>query len=151
MITNINPFLSYIRTEHIYDDMDGKPYFQDATAFAIFAKSNETLKFVVMIDGTRLVSNVSAAALTNDRQAVKLTDEACSYTVFPDDKVSVVVLEYLSTLNNCKVNNKDGTHWQNGQYVFTAEWDNIGEQLHLIAMEDGNYIFWGNEGLRWGE
>jgi hypothetical protein len=130
--------------------MTGHQYFQDATAFAISARSNETLKFQILVGEGRIHSEVSVAGLTNSREAVILTDESCSYSVFNDDKVSVIVLEYLVGLNGCVVNNKDGTFWQNGQYVLTIEWENLKQQLHLIELENGNYVFWGNEGLVWG-
>jgi hypothetical protein len=151
MLINIQPFVCYVRSEFIFDDMNGQPYFQDGTAFAISAKSNETLKFQIMVGEGRIHPEVSVAALTSRQEAVKLIDDACSYTVFPDDKVSIVVLDYLSTLDTCGVLNKDGSFWQNGQYLFTVEWDNLKKQLHLIGLDDGNYVFWGNEGLVWGE
>lgn len=151
MLTNIHPFLSYVRSEFLYDSMDGKPYFQDATVFAISCRQNETLKFQIIIGDGKIFSEVSVAALTNDREAVKLTDEQCNYASFPDDKVSVIVLEYLTKLGKCKIINKDGSFWQNGQYIFTVEWENVIGQLHLIELEDSNYIFWGNDGLEWGE
>jgi len=150
MLINIPPFLSYIRSEFIHDDMTGQPYFQDATAFAISVRSNETLKFQILVGEGRIHSEVSVAGLTNSKEAVKLSDEGCSYSVFADDKINVVILEYLSTLG-CKVNYKDGAFWQNGQYVLTVEWENLKEQLHLIELEDGNYVFWGNEGLTWNQ
>jgi hypothetical protein len=131
--------------------MTGQQYFQDATAFAISSRPNETLKFQILVGEGRIHSEVSVAALTNSKEAVKLSDEGCSYSVFSDDKVSVIVLEYLAGLGTCIVNNKDGSHWQNGQYVLTVEWENLKQQLHLIELDDGNYVFWGNEGLVWGQ
>ena len=150
MLINIPPFLSYVRSEFIYDDMTGHQYFQDATAFAISARSNETLKFQILVGEGRIHSEVSVAALTNSKEAVKLSDESCSYSVFADDEVSLMRFEYLSGLGPCIVNNKDGSFWQNGQYIFSVEWENLKQQLHLIELEDGNYVFWGNEGLVWG-
>lgn len=150
MLINIPPILSYVRSEYLYEDMVGKPAFQDATVFALSSRPNMPLCFQAMIDNNSLFSNVPVAALTNRREAVKLAEDACIYQVFPDDNVSVVVLEYLTTLDNCRVYNKDGTYWQDGQYVFTVEWELLGEQLHLIELEDGNYVFWGNGGLEWG-
>src|SRR5271165_3760989 len=151
MLINIPPFLSYVRSEFIYDNMDGQPYFQDATAFAISSQPNETLKFQILV-GEGRIHTVSIAGLTNSKEAVKLSDEGCSYSLFNDDnddRVSVIVLEYLAGLGACKVNNKNGSYWQDGQYVFTVE--NLKQQLHLIELQDGNYVFWGNEGLVWGQ
>jgi hypothetical protein len=150
MLLNLPSFiLTHVRTECIYNDTTNKPAFEDALVLAVHCRANETLAFQIIVNNEKLFANVPACALTNSQNAVKLAEQDAVWSIFSDEHASICVLEGLKVANPCVVLNKDGSVWQNGSYVFTVEWERLKEQLHLIELEDGNYVFWGNEGLRW--
>lgn len=139
-----------MRTESIYPDTTGKPAFLDAYIIAVHSRAHEILRLEIMANGSELFSNVPLPALTNDRQSLKLSEQDSVWSILSDPLVSICVLETLKT-SNPTILKKDGSVWQNGSYELTVECERVKEQLHLILLDDGNYVFWGNDGLRWGE
>jgi hypothetical protein len=150
MLLNLPSFLlTHARTECLYDSTEGHAAFEDALIIAIHCRANETLRFQILVNSEKLFANVPACALTNSQAAVKLTEEEAVWSIFSDERASICVLDGLKLADPCIVLKRDGSVWQNGSYVLTVEWERLREQLHLIELEDGNYCFWGNEGLRW--
>jgi len=88
------------------------------------------------------------SAIANSKIAPKIEEVDCVYSVCPSDDITINQYEYLSTLAACDVWKRDNTFWQSGSYMFTVEWSNK-FSLHLIELEDGNYIFWPSDKLTW--
>ena len=93
--------------------------------------------------------NIPVAALSNSKTAPRLNEEEVHITQCIDNNIIVYQLEYLLNINLCKVFKQNGDFWQIGNYLFTVEWPNIKQSLHLIELEDGNYVLWPNELLNW--
>jgi hypothetical protein len=150
-MSDIVPFLTYVRSEYLYSLKEGFGYFSPATVFAVSSCANETLKMQLIADDKVMFPHVPVCALANSKTAPKLTEEECVYAVCPDDVVLATQYEYLTTVESCGVWKKDSTFWQRGIYLFTVEWPKTKHQLHFIELEDGNYIFWANEKITWGD
>jgi hypothetical protein len=148
---DIVPFLTYIRSEYIFCKPDGYPYFSDATVFAISLVPNETLKFSILANDTTMFNNISINALSNNKEAPKLSEADCVFENCPDEYVSIIQYEHLSNIDTCGVWKKDKSFWQAGNYIFTIEWNKAKKSLQFIELNDGNYIVWANEFLTWSE
>jgi|ERR1700722_20040193 len=148
---DINPFLTYVRSEYLYALKEGQGYFSPATVFAVSSYPNENLKFQILVDDKTHVGNIQTCALANSKTAPKIAEEDCVYTSCPDEFIVVNQYEYLSTLAICGVWKRDNSFWQNGTYIFSVEWPKTKMVLHLIELEDGNYSLWPSEKLTWGE
>lgn len=147
---SIPPFLTYVRSEYLYDLKEGFGYFGEGTVFAISSYPDSPLTFQVMVDNTTLFSNVPVFALTNSKTAVKLSEDESVFFNCPDEDVAVSQYEYLISINDCCVWKRDDTFWQKGSYLLTIDWWKSKKSLHLIELEDGNYILWPNEKITWG-
>lgn len=146
MLYDIAPFLTYIRFEQLYA-LRVLP----ATVFAISICKGETLKFQAIVDDKTLFSNVQLSSLVNDKMSQILKEEDSIYFPCPEDNANILQHEYLSVIEHCGVWKKDNTFWSKGIYVFTIEWQISKQQLHLLELEDGNYVFWPDEKITWGE
>jgi hypothetical protein len=140
---DIQPFISYVRSKNLYNE----EVFSDATVFAVSSCVGEYIKLDIMSDN-KVYPRVPICMLINDRVAPVLTEADCVYDICPDGNIYVNVREYLAELSNCTIYKKDGSFWQQGMYIFTVEWENK-LQLHFIELNDGNYCFWGNDGMSW--
>lgn len=150
MNVDIPPFLTYVRSEFLYSLKEGFGYFTPATVFAISCIKNETIKFHLIIDDQIHISNIQTSALSNSKTAVKLQEEDCVFGICPEDEVIINQYEFLSNIGTCAVWKKDSSLWQKGNYLFTVEFSNK-VQLHLIELDDGNYIFWPSSNITWSE
>lgn len=148
---DIQPFLTYVRSEFLYSLKEGFGYFTPGAVFAVSSYPGETIKFQVMIDDKILFSNVPVCALANSKTAPKILEEDCVYDVCPPGDIIVNQYEYLVSVEHCAVWERDGTLWRKGIYVFTVEWIDTRTQYHLIELEDGNYVFWPNDRITWGD
>jgi hypothetical protein len=148
---DIVPFITYIRSESIYDGVEGHPYFTDATVFAISSIPNETLKFSVIANDITLFNDIPISALSNSKEAPKLSEDDCVFENCPDEYVSIIQYEHLSNISTCGVWKKDKSFWQAGNYILTVEWNKAKKSLQFIELNDGNYILWANEFLTWGD
>lgn len=150
MILNIIPFLTYVRSEYLYKLTEGHGYSSPATVFAISLIANETIKLQILADDTTMFSNIPVCALMNSKAAREVPEDACVYDVCPDSNAEIIQYDYLAAIEHCCVWKKDNTFWQKGVYLFTVEWTN-NTKYHFIELEDGNYVFWLNEKITWGE
>ena len=150
-MSNISPFLTYVRSEYLYDLKEGFGYFTPATVFAISSCANEQLKMQLIANDKTMFSHVPVCALANSKAAPKLPDEECVFDVCSDNAATTTQYDYLIAIEHCGVWKKDGSFWQKGIYLFTVEWQKTKQQLHFIELEDGNYIFWANERITWGD
>lgn len=148
---SIPPFLTYVRSEYLYSLKEGYGYFTPATVFAISGNAADSLKFQIITENNILFKEIPVCALSNDRTAPKLSEEECVATNCPDNELFVVEYDYLSTLRICGIWKKNFTFWQKGSYIFTIEWPKNKLSLHLIELNDGNYVLWNNENITWGE
>jgi hypothetical protein len=150
MILNIIPFLTYVRSEYLYKLTEGHGYSSPATVFAISLSPNETIKLNILADDTTMFSNIPVCALMNSKAAREVPEDAAVFDVCPDGSAEVIQYEYLTAVEHCGVWKKDRSFWQKGVYLFSVEWQNK-EQSHFIELEDGNYVFWNNRHITWGE
>jgi hypothetical protein len=150
MNADIPPFLTYVRSEFLYSLKEGFGYFTPATVFAISCTKGETIKFHVIVDDQLHVSNIQTSALANSKTAIKLQEEECVFALCPEENVIVNQYEFLSNIGSCVIWKRDGSLWQRGNYIFTVEFLNK-DQLHLIELDDGNYIFWPSSNITWSE
>lgn len=148
---DITPFLTYARAEYLYSSNESAHYFTPATVFAISSYPNQSLKFQILADDKVMMNNIPICALANSKDAPRITEEECVYYVCPNEYVVMNKYEYLAALGECGVWKKDNAFWQKGMYMFSVEWPNTKIVLHLIELEDGNYILWPNEKLTWAE
>jgi len=151
-MTDIKPFMTYVRSEYLYSLEEGFGYFTPATVFAISCHTNETLRLQLITDDSKILFNsVPVSALANNKTAPRFNEEECVFSVCPDKNAVVVQYEYLSGVESCGVWKKDETFWQKAIYLFTVEWPDAKQQLHFLELEDGNYTLWSNERLTWGD
>lgn len=151
MANDIPPFLAYVRSEYLYSLEEGFGYFTPATVFAVSSYPNETLKLQLIADDKVMFPNVPVCALANSRTAPKIEEEDCVFDVCPDENITIAQYDYLTTVEHCALWKKDGSFWQKGIYLFSVEWPKTKSQFHFIELEDGNYSFWSNERMTWGE
>jgi hypothetical protein len=150
MLVDIQPFLTYVRSEYLWSHKEGQGYFSDCTVFAISSIEGEHLQFSIMVDGKTVFPNIPISALTNDRAVAMVGDDQCSYARSPGEHISVISHEHLADIGVCGVWNRDGSFWETGTYMLTVQWSN-GQQVHLIELEGGHYIFWGDKHITWGD
>lgn len=151
MIADSPVFISYVRSDYLYNHTEGQGYFTQATVFAVSSITNESLKAQIIVDDKTMFANIPICALANNKMAPVLLEEDCVYSLCSDDKITVFRYEYLLSIDCCSIWKKDKTYWQRGSYIFTVEWDKTKQQLHFIELEDGNYVLWANERITWGE
>lgn len=149
MISDIRPFLTYVRSEYLYNLKQGFGYFSPATVFAVSSYANEPLLLHIMVDDTTVFNNIPISAIANSKTAPKI--DYSNYDLCPDDTISIHYYEFLSTIENCSVWGDDNSFIQKGLYLFSIEWPNAKKIQHLIELEDGNYVLWPNEKITWGE
>lgn len=148
MLYDIQPFLSYVRTEFLYDENKDRPYFVDAVVFAIDVSEKQPVRFSAMVNGESVFTDIPVCAIANSKEAPVLDEDDCVYEACSSSDAQVLTHEYLTTVNACEVFSKDGELWQDGSYVLTIAFASKG-QLHLVEMSDGNYVCVGNESLKW--
>jgi hypothetical protein len=151
MLIDIQPFLTYIRAEYLNPSPNNVGHFQEGAVFAISTVAGQAPSFNIMVNETSVFSNISAAALSNSRPSQKFDDDDYNFYNCPESDASVVHLDYLTNINSCAVWRRDKGFWQKGNYLFTLDFPNANQQLQLIELEDGNYIFWDNSLITWGE
>jgi len=149
MAIDIPPFKTYVRSEYLYDFKEGFGYFVPATVIAISSYPGDYLSFHILADDDRIFDKIPIAALSNSKTAPKLSNDDVNITKCVDKDIVVYQIDYLLNLNLCKVLRQDGNLWQIGNYLFTIEWINTKQSVHLIELEEGNYILWPNELLSW--
>lgn len=148
MLYDIPIFLTYVRSEYLFELKQGQGYYTPATVFAISICSGETIKFQILTDDRTLFSNIPVSALANDKVAPKYQEEQYVCT---DDIANIIQHEYLTAIEHCAVWKQDNSFWQKAIYILTIEFPKTKQQLHLLEMEDGNYTFAPNENITWGE
>jgi hypothetical protein len=148
---DIPPFLTYARSEFLYELREGFGYFTPITVFAVSSLVNEPIRFQIMADDKVHVKNIPIHALSNSKTAPKIEEVDCLWASCPDNEVDVIQYEYMATVGICGVWKKDGAFWQTGNYVLTLEWIKTKTTMHLIELNDGNYVLWAPEHLTWGE
>ena len=146
---NIPVFLTYIRSEFLYSHKQGFGYFEDATPFAITSIPNGYLKLNI-ISNNMAFNQIPLSGITNSKTSSELSEDECNFHNCILGSIFIVKYEHLDTISNCSVWKKDNSLWQLGTYVFTICWEN-GEELHIIELEDGNYIAWANSHIVWGD
>ena len=149
MSSSVPPFLTYVRSEYLYALKEGFGYFTPATVFAISSYLNDKLQFHIIVNDTTMFSNIPVCALSNSKDAPKLSENNCIFENCPDDLITIIQYEYLQEINVCGVWKKDNSFWQKGIYILTVEWPKAKKQNHLIELDDGNYIFCSNEQITW--
>ena len=149
MHVSIPPFLTYARSEFLYALKEGFGYFTPITVFAITSIHNEPIRFQIMADDQVHIRNIPIHAIANSKAAPKIEEADCIWAACPDNDVEVVQYEYLTTIGICAVWKKDSTFWQTGNYVLTLEW--LNDTMHLVELDDGNYVLWSPTHLTWGE
>lgn len=147
---DIPPFLTYVRSEYLYSLKEGFGYFTPATVFAISSRPNETLKFQILADDKTHFGDIPVCALANSKSAPKISEEECVFAPCPEEKFIVNQYEFLASIGICGVWKRDGSFWQSGTYMFSVEWENK-FVLHLVELEDGNYILWPSDKLTWND
>lgn len=147
---DIAVFLTYVRSEFLYEHREGQGYFSDAAPFAISSITNEFLKFHIVSEHTSFF-NVPINAITNSKTAPILQEDVVSFFPCPDDQIETIQYEHLTNIGHCGIWKKDDSFWQLGNYVLTIEWTRAKQNLHLIELEDGNYVAWGSSHITWGE
>ena len=147
---NIPPFLSYVRSEYLFDHKEGEGYFSPATIFSVSISQNEYPKFQVLIDDKTLFSNIPLQAISGSKLAKSLREEDCVYIQSADKDVVACVYDYLLSIEDCFVWQKNGEKFQAAKYIMTLDWYIAKEQLHLLELEDGNYVLWHNSLITWG-
>jgi hypothetical protein len=150
MTLNIPVFLTYCRSEYLFRHTEGEGYSTPATVFAISLTPNETIKLNILADDTTMFSNIPVCALMNSKAAREVPEDACVFDVCPEGSADIIQYEYLSAVEHCGVWKKDRSFWQKGAYLFSVEWENK-LQYHFVELADGNYVFWDNAYITWGE
>lgn len=148
MLIDIQPFLTYARSEYLYSLEEGFGYFTPITVFAVSISKGEEINFQIMTEGNILFPNIPIRALANSKTSTPL--ETHSFDVCPDDNATIIQHDYLNSIGSCGVWHKDGTLWSIGTYLFTIEWHNAKRQMHFIELEDGNYVMWADSHIIWG-
>jgi hypothetical protein len=148
---DIPPFLTYARSEFLYELREGFGYFTPITVFAITSVANEPIRFQIMADDKVHIKDVPIHALANSKAAPKVDEADCIWAHCPDNEVDVVQYEYLTTVMACGVWKRDNSLWQTGNYVLTLEWVKAKATMHLIELDDGNYVLWAPEYITWGD
>jgi hypothetical protein len=151
MLIDIQPFLTYIRAEYLNSSQNNIGHFQEAAIFAISTVAGQDPSFNVMVNEVSVFSNIPASALSNSRPAPKFEENDYSFNHCPENESSVIHLDYLTNVNSCAVWKRNKSFWQKGNYLFTLDFPNANQQLQLIELEDGNYIFWDNSLITWSE
>jgi hypothetical protein len=148
---DIPPFLTYVRSEFLYDLKTGFGYFVPATIFSISIYKDEYIRFNLLADDQTLFNNIPINAFSNSKTAPKLSEDDCNFSSCIEPDCVLNQYEFLAAQENCKVWNKDNAFWQNGIYILTVEFPISKSQLHLIELEDGNYISWSSKNITWAE
>lgn len=147
---DIPPFLSYIRADYLHSHTEGQGYFSDATPFAIVSTVGEYLKFHIVSVHTTFF-NIPVNAITNSKTSPILSEDDASFLTCPSDDVETIQYDHLTNVSHCGVWKQDGSFWQLGSYVLSIEWPRVKVNVHLIELEDGNYIVWDGDFITWGE
>lgn len=150
MLIDLQPFLTYIRAEYL-NSSPNIGSFQEGAVFALSTVAGQDPSFNIMVNETSVFSNIPASALSNSRPAPKFEENDYSFNHCPEDNAQVITLDYLTNINACNVWKRNKSYWQKGNYLFTLDFPNAREQLQLLELEDGNYIFWDNSLITWGE
>lgn len=148
MSSDIQPFLTYVRSEYLYALKEGFGYFTPATVFAISSYANDKLKFQILADDKTMFNDIPSCALVNSKEAPKLEDDG--FENCPDEYIAVIQHEHLLNINVCGIWKRDHSFWQKGIYILTVEWPKAKQQVHLVELENGNYVFWSNKYMTWG-
>lgn len=150
-LIDLQPFLTYIRAEYLSQAQNNAGSFQEGAVFAISTVANQNPSFNVMVNEVSVFSNIPVAALSNSRPSPNFDDNDYNFSHCPESEASVAHLDYLTNINSCAVWKRNKSYWQKGSYLFTLDFPNANQQLQLIELEDGNYIFWDNSLITWGE
>jgi len=142
---DIPVFLTYVRSEYLHNSQDSFGLFSPATVYGI-SSCKDNLFFHLLIDDTKNYNNIPVESLSNSKNAPVLQREkTCNYL---DEEIQIFQFDYLLNIGKCTVHNSDGSLFQAGSYVFTVEYSS-GYVIHLIELDDGNYMFCDNSLLNW--
>lgn len=147
---NIQPFLTYVRSEFLFDHKEGESYFSPATVFSISISTDEYPTFQVIINDTSLFSNIPISAFANSKGVRPLEEQDYIYSQAPSINVIACVYEYISSIEDCFVWKRNYEKFQAAKYILTLDWYVEKQQLHLLELEDGNYILWPSELITFG-
>jgi hypothetical protein len=147
---DIPPFLTYVRSEYLFDHKEGDSYFSPATVFSISISKDEYPTFQVIINDTTLFSNIPISAFANSKGVRPLEESNYIYFHAPNENVIACTHDYLSSIEDCFVWQRNAERFQAAKYILTIDWYLENKQLHLLELEDGNYILWPSELITFG-
>jgi len=104
-----------------------------------------------MVNDATIFSNIPICALVNDKKAPILSEEECIFDKCSDDNAQVISHEYITSIGVCHSWKKNTDYDQPAIYLSTIHFPKTNQQMHLLELEDGNYVFAPDTHITWGE
>jgi hypothetical protein len=140
---DVPPLKTHLRGEYLYDmDLSHAGEFVPCTAFAVSSYQGSVPTFKVLLADGAVFSYVPPTALIDPekargREALPLADLA--YHNCPPGDVCVHRFEHLAGPVQAFL--KGRQEWMGAEYLWTLDWYEGNDLLHLVALENGQYAF----------
>lgn len=155
MNTNIEPFYSYIKREHLFNYESNFEEFEYCYAFAVRSTPARALTFHVMTEHGAQRANVPISALVHkkDYENMRL-DELELWDCF-GEKINCITFNYLIN-KRCQIILKNKSLiW--GTYMMTFDWEDNSysntpqdyKNAHMIKLDNGCFALQPNNRILW--
>lgn len=141
------PFRCSVMNRYFYNGRQVEPEpTTRCTVFAISSFVGLTPTFIIMMDNGAVFHGIPVHALQQQKElaGTTLPPDSLVYQNCPDNRIAVNEHAFLKGEVLCLIRKDGATEWHNGHYVMTIDWPYANANMHLIALDNGQYCIYPN-------